>query len=170
VGWTTYEHDGSLSRTLWVAQMPRQLLGATWLTPLYMRTTCRRTVTLTAQPVPAALAQLATRREKVATAGDELTKRKLRLVRTAREDEEARAVEQVDREQAAGHVRYRYALLVTVTAGDLVALDKNVRQVKRILSRAGCEAVTLAGEQDQAFAAGALPLARGLKPLRGWTA
>jgi hypothetical protein len=95
----------------------------------------------------------------------------LRLVRTAREDEEARAVEQIDREQARGHVRYRYALLVTVTASDLKSLDRDVRAVKRLLSRAGCEAVSLAGEQDQGFLAGALPLARGLKPMRGaWSA
>ncbi|GAA0547594.1 type VII secretion protein EccE [Paractinoplanes ferrugineus] len=170
VGWTTYQHDSAFSRTLWVAQMPRQLVAATWLSPLYMRTTCRRTVTLVAQPVPAAVAQLATRREKVSRAGDEVTKRKLRLVRTAREDDEARAVEQIDREQAAGHVRYRHALLVTVTAPTIPDLDRDVRSVKRILSRAGCEAIVLAGEQDQAFAAGALPLARGLKPARGWSA
>jgi hypothetical protein len=49
-------------------------------------------------------------------------------------------------------------------------LDRDVRAVKRILSRAGCEAISLTGEQDQAFAAGALPLARGLKPARGWSA
>ena len=170
VGWNTYQHDSAFSRTLWVAQMPRQLVAATWLSPLYMRTTCRRTVSLVAQPVPAAVAQLATRREKVSRAGDEITKRKLRLVRTAREDDEARAVEQIDREQAAGHVRYRYALLVTVTAATLPDLDRDVRSVTRILSRAGCEAIVLAGEQDQAFAAGALPLARGLKPARGWSA
>jgi hypothetical protein len=170
LGWSTYQHDSAVSRTLWVAQMPRQLVGATWLSSLYMRTTCRRTVTLVAQPVSAALAQLATRREKVTRAGDEVTKRKLRLVRTAREDEEARAVEQIDREQAQGHVRYRYALLITITAHDLSTLDRDVRQVRRILSRAGCEVVTLTGEQDQAFAAGALPLARGLRPLRGWSA
>ena len=170
VGWNTYQHDSAFSRTLWVAQMPRQLVAATWLSPLYMRTTCRRTVTLVAQPVPAAVAQLATRREKVSRAGDEVTKRKLRLVRTAREYDEARAVEQIDREQAAGHVRYRYALLVTVTAATIADLDRDVRAVKRILSRAGCEAIVLAGEQDQAFAAGALPLARGLKPARGWSA
>lgn len=169
-GWTTYQHDSAFSRTLWVAQMPRQPVDATWLTPLYMRTTCRRTVTLVAQPVPAGLAQLATRREKVSRAGDEVTKRKLRLVRTAREDDEARAVEQIDREQAAGHVRYRYALLVAVTARTLQRLELDVQQVRRIMSRAGCEAVVLAGEQDQAFAAAALPLARGLKPMRGWTA
>ncbi|MEU4243992.1 SCO6880 family protein [Actinoplanes sp. NPDC026619] len=170
VGWNTYQHDSAYSRTLWLAQMPRQQVAATWLTPLYLRTTSRRTVTLVAQPVPAALAQLATRREKVSRAGDEVTKRKLRLVRTAREDDEARAVEQIDREQAAGHVRYRYALLVTVTAASIPDLDRDVRAVRRILSRAGCEAVSLAGEQDQAFAAGALPLARGLKPVRGWSA
>ncbi|MFF5085336.1 SCO6880 family protein [Actinoplanes sp. NPDC000266] len=170
LGWNTYQHDSGLSRTLWVAQMPRQPVGPTWLTPLYVRTTCRRTVTLVAQPVPAALAQLATRRDKVTKAGDELTKRKLRLVRTARENDEARAVERIDREQAAGHTRYQYALLVTVTATTLAELDRDVRSVRRILSRAGCEAVSLAGEQDQAFLAGALPLARGLKPLRGWAA
>ncbi|GAA3952102.1 SCO6880 family protein [Actinoplanes auranticolor] len=170
VGWNTYQHDSAYSRTLWVAQMPRQQVAATWLSPLYMRTTTRRAVTLVAQPVPAALAALATRRDKVSRAGDEVTKRRLRLVRTAREDDEARAVEQIDREQAAGHVRYRYALLITITARTLPELDRDVRAVKRILSRAGCEAISLAGEQDQAFAAGALPLARGLKPARGWSA
>ncbi|GAA4256442.1 hypothetical protein GCM10022255_069280 [Dactylosporangium darangshiense] len=170
LGWDTYRHDSGLSRTLWVAQMPRQPVGGTWLTPLYTRATGRRTVTLTAQPVPAALAQLAARRDQVATAGDEVTKRKLRLVRTAREDEEAKAVRQIDREQAAGHVRYRYQLLVTVTTDTPDELDRHTRAAKRVLSRAGCEAVVLYGEQDQAFAAGALPLGRGLKPLRGWSA
>jgi hypothetical protein len=170
LGWHTYQHDSGYSRTLWVAQMPRQQVPPTWLTPLYMRTTCRRSVTLVAQPVPAQLAALATRREKVAKAGDDLTKRKLRLVQTAAEREEARAVEQIDAEQARGHVRYRYALLVTVTAASEKDLDRDVRAVKRILSRSGCEAVSLAGEQDQAFLAGALPLARGLKPMRGWFA
>ncbi|MET7391886.1 SCO6880 family protein [Dactylosporangium sp. NPDC005572] len=170
VGWDTYRHDAGYSRTLWVAEMPRQPVGATWLTPLYTRTTCRRTVTLTAQPVPAQLANLAARRDQVARAGDAVTKQKLRLVRTAREDEEARSVRQIDREQAHGHVRYRYALLVTVTAATVENLDRDTRAVKRILSRAGCDAIVLYGEQDQAFAAAALPLARGLKPIRGWAA
>ncbi|MEV0132631.1 SCO6880 family protein [Dactylosporangium sp. NPDC050688] len=170
VGWDTYRHDGGYSRTLWIAQMPRQPVGSTWLTPLYTRTTCRRTVTLTAQPVPAELANLASRRDQVARAGDAATKTKLRLVRTAREDEEARSVKQIDREQAHGHVRYRYALLVTVTAATIDDLNRDTRAVKRILSRAGCDAVVLYGEQDQGFTAGALPLARGLKPIRGWAA
>ncbi|MEV6925540.1 SCO6880 family protein [Dactylosporangium sp. NPDC051485] len=168
VGWSTYRHDSGVSRTLWVADMPRQLVAATWLTPLYTRATGRRTVTLLAQPIPAALANLAARREQVARAGDEVTKRRLRLVRTAREDAEARSVAQIDREQAHGHTRYRYALLVTVTADTVEALDRDVRAVKRVLSRAGCEATTLFGEQDQAFVAAALPLARGLAPIRGW--
>ncbi|MGI5238634.1 SCO6880 family protein [Dactylosporangium sp. CA-139066] len=170
VGWSALRHDSGFSRTLWVAEMPRTLVGATWLTGLYTRVTGRRTVTLVAQPIPAALANLAARREQVARAGDELTKRKLRLVRTAREQEEARSVAQIDREQAAGHTRYRYALLVTVTAATMDALEQDSRTVKRILARAGCEAVTLYGEQDQAFLAGALPLGRGLAPVRGWWA
>ncbi|WP_434740761.1 SCO6880 family protein [Micromonospora sp. SH-82] len=170
VGWSTYRHDSGISQTLWVYEMPRQPVPMTWMTPLVARTVGRRTVTVVAEPVPAQLAQLATRRDKVARAGDEVTKRRMRLVRTAREDEEARAVEQVDREQAAGHVRYRYAVLVTVTAGTEEQLRHDVRAVTRVLGRAGCQAVVLYGEQDQGFVAGALPLARGLKPLRGWFA
>lgn len=170
VGWSVLRHDSGYSRTLWVAEMPRTLVGATWLTGLYTRVTGRRTVTLVAQPIPAALANLAARREQVARAGDELAKRKLRLVRTAREQQEARSVAQIDREQAQGHVRYRYALLVTITATTIDGLEQDTRTVKRILARAGCEAVVLFGEQDQAFAAEALPLGRGLAPIRGWWA
>ncbi|MFY1623787.1 SCO6880 family protein [Micromonospora sp. WMMD735] len=170
VGWSSYRHDSGYSQTLWVYEMPRQPVPMTWMTPLFTRTVGRRAVTTVAEPVPAQLAQLATRRDKVARAGDEVTKRRMRLVRTAREDEEARAVEQVDREQAAGHVRYRYATLVTVTADSAEQLRHDVRAVRRVLGRCGCQAVVLYGEQDQAFVAGALPLARGLKPLRGWFA
>ncbi|MEU2665977.1 SCO6880 family protein [Micromonospora sp. NPDC007220] len=170
VGWSAYRHDSGFSQTLWVYEMPRQAVPMTWMTPLFTRTVGRRAVTVVAEPVPAQLAQLATRRDKVARAGDEVTKRRMRLVRTAREDEEARAVEQVDREQAAGHVRYRYAVLVTVTADSPERLRHDVRAVRRVLGRCGCQAVVLYGEQDQAFAAGALPLARGLKPMRGWFA
>jgi hypothetical protein len=125
-------------------------------------------VTLVAQPVPAGVAQRASRRERTAQAGQETAKRRLRLLRTAREAEEARAVDQIDREQAAGHTRYRYALLVTVTAESDAQLNRDVQEVRRLLGRAGCAAILLHGEQDQAFAAGALPLARGLAPMRGW--
>ncbi|MFI0796614.1 SCO6880 family protein [Micromonospora rubida] len=170
VGWSAYRHDSGFSQTLWVYEMPRQPVPMTWMTPLFTRTVGRRAVAVVAEPVPAQLAQLATRRDKVARAGDEVTKRRMRLVRTAREDEETRAVEQVDREQAAGHVRYRYAVLVTVTADSPEQLRHDVRAVRRVLGRCGCQAVVLYGEQDQAFAAGALPLARGLKPMRGWFA
>ncbi|MBN1171049.1 MAG: hypothetical protein JXA67_02645 [Micromonosporaceae bacterium] len=168
VGWDVYRHDSAVSQTLWVYEMPRRVVGATWLTPLYAHGVGRRTVTLVAQPVPAGVANLASRRERVASAGDATTKRRLRLVRTAREDAEAAAVEQIDREQAAGHVRYRYALLVTVTASSSTHLHRDVQEVKRLLGRAGCAGVVLHGEQDQAFAAAALPLARGLAPMRGW--
>lgn len=168
VGWSYYRHDSGISQTLWVHEMPRHPVPMTWLTPLFTRSVGRRTVTVVAEPVPSQLAQLATRRDKVARAGDEVTKRKLRLVRTAREDDEARAVEQVDREQAAGHVRYRYGVLATVTADTEEQLRSDVRALRRVLGRTGCDAVVLYGEQDQAFLAGALPLARGLKPMRGW--
>ncbi|MEV6524967.1 SCO6880 family protein [Longispora sp. NPDC051575] len=167
VGWGTYVHDSGRSRTLWVHEMPRTPVGMTWLSPLLTPSGHRRTISLTAQPVPAALAALQSRRERVAKAGDELTKRKMRLLRTAREVAEGHSVEQIDREQAAGHTRYRYALLITVTALTDDALDRAVLAEQRRLVRAGCAGVVLNGEPDQAFFAGGLPLARGLARMRG---
>ncbi|MDP9792568.1 hypothetical protein J2S43_001080 [Catenuloplanes nepalensis] len=167
VGWSYLRHDSGLSQTLWVYEMPRQPVPMAWLIGLFARTVGRVAVTLVAEPVPPQLAALATRRDKVATAGERATKQRLQLVRTAREEAEARAVHQIDAEQAAGHVRYRYALLVTVTAGTVEELHRHARVARQILARAGCEAIVLYGEQDQAFLAGALPLARGLKPRSG---
>jgi hypothetical protein len=170
VGWSTYQHDGALSRTLVVAAMPRTSLTSTWLTPIYTDAIVRRTITLVGRPVPAGAANLASRREQVTRAGNASTKRKLRLVSTARDVQQAQAVSQLDREQAAGHVRWHYGLLVTVTATTLAGLDTDVGMVRRQLARAGCASVVLYGEQDQAFLAGALPLARGLAPVRPWSA
>ncbi|WP_033346584.1 SCO6880 family protein [Catenuloplanes japonicus] len=167
VGWSYLRHDSGLSQTLWIYEMPRQPVPMSWLTGLFARTVGRVAVTLVAEPVPPQLAALATRRDKVAAAGERATKARLQLVRTAREDAEEAAVHQIDAEQAAGHVRYRYALLVTVTAATLEQLQRHARVARQILSRAGCECIVLYGEQDQAFAAGALPLARGLKPRSG---
>jgi len=42
-----------------------------------------------------------------------------------------------------------------------------VLSVQRRLTKSGCQSMVLYGEQDQAFFAAALPLARGLTPLRG---
>ncbi|MEV6527676.1 SCO6880 family protein [Longispora sp. NPDC051575] len=166
-GWLAYRHDSAYSQTLWVYEMPRQDVSMTWLTPLFTASNVRRSISLTCQPVPAAMAAFQSRRERVARAGDETTKRKLRLLRTAREIAEGKSVDALDREQAAGHARLNYALLITVTSPTRARLDRDVLSIKRRLARARCEAVVLAGEQDQSFFAAGLPLARGLKPLRG---
>ncbi|UVS77330.1 hypothetical protein [Actinokineospora sp. UTMC 2448] len=68
----------------------------------------------------------------------------------------------------AGHT-FRYPMFVCVTAPDLDRLRRAVSSVRRRLTRIKCSAMPLYGEQDQAFFAAALPLARGLSPMRGLT-
>ena len=166
VGWSSYRHDSGYSQTLWVYEMPRQPVPMTWMTPLFTRTVGRRAVTTVAEPVPAQLAQLATRRDKVARAGDEVTKRRMRLVRTAREDEEARAVKQVDREQARRSRPLPLRALVTVTA-DSAERSAMTPAVRRILVGPAATRSCFTENRTRVFAAGALPLARGLKPAAG---
>ncbi|MFE5327236.1 SCO6880 family protein [Embleya sp. NPDC056575] len=165
--WAYFRHDSGWSQTVWVHQLPVREVGRNWLTPVLNQTSCRRSVTLVAQPLSTAKAEAMSRRQMVAHEGDRRTRQKLKLVEGARQRQEARAASREDEEVAAGFTRVRYSMFVTVTAVDVAALEKEMRVVRRKLSQAGCESVVLYGEQDQAFLAGALPLAYGLAPMRG---
>ena len=165
--WAMYRHDSAWSQTVWVHQLPVREVGRHWLMPLLNQTSCRRSVALVAEPMTAARAEAMARRQLVQHEGDRRTRQKLKLVENARARKELAAVAQEDEEVAAGFARMRYSMYVTVTAADPDELQRDVRLVRRQLSRSGCESVVLFGEQDQAFAAGALPLAYGLTPMRG---
>lgn len=165
--WTFYQHDSGVSQTVWVHALPARDVGRHWLQPLLNQTNCRRSISLVAEPMSSQKAEALARRQMVQHQGDRETRRKLKLVESARVRKEANAVAQEDEEVASGFSRVRYSMFVTVTATDHDALARDISLVRRKLSKAGCESVVLFGEQDQAFMAGALPVAFGLAPMRG---
>jgi hypothetical protein len=181
---TTYAHDGWVSRTLWVYEPPRHGLPPTWLVPLLTQpsdtpgspaagsnrpggegSTSRHTVSLIASPVRGDRARWQARRDLVAHGSEQVTRSRLGLLTGARDRDEAAAARRVDAEMAAGHTRYYYDLLVTVTAADRDELRRAFDAVRLRLS--DCETVPLDLEQAQGFWAGALPLGRGMAPVRG---
>jgi hypothetical protein len=147
--------------------MPGRPVRTGWLRPVLGQTGVQRTVSLVAQPLDALVAQRQVQRQSQTTGSDVELRQQKGMFVSARKRKEVHAAAEQDQALAGGDGFFRYQMFVTVTAATEAALHKDVLSVQRRLTKAYCQSVVLYGEQDQAFFAGALPLARGLAPLRG---
>jgi hypothetical protein len=122
-----------------------------------------------AQPLPPSRAERSINNQRLAAAGTIYMKQKHGLVVDSRTEKELTAAQRLDDELAEGAGYFRYSMFVCCTAPDMDQLRRAVTSVRRRLTRVRCSAMVLYGEQDQGFFAAALPLARGLAPMRGLT-
>jgi hypothetical protein len=167
--WMAYLHDSAVSSTVWVNELPRRSVKANWLAPLLQQSDVRRSITLVAEPLDPNRAERSINNQRLAAAGTIYTKEKHGLIVDARTGKELLAAQQLDDELAEGAGYFRYSMFVCVTAGDEEKLRRSLATVRRRLTRCRCTSMVLYGEQDQGFYAAALPLARGLSPMRGLT-
>ncbi|GGM67874.1 lipoprotein [Longimycelium tulufanense] len=167
--WTLFRHDSAVSSTLWVHELPRRPVKSNWLAPLLQQSDVRRSISLVVQPLPPHRAERSVSNQALAAAGNIHMRQSHGLLVDARTQKELAAAQQLDDELAEGAGYFRYSMFVTVTAPDAHALRRSVAAVRRRLTRVRCSSMVLFGEQDQGFFAGALPLARGLAPMRGVT-
>lgn len=165
--WEYYLHESGISQTVWVHDLPRRVVHRNWLAPLLQQNTVRRTVSIVAEPFSEERAQRHIATEEAERAGNEMIRARLGFGATARSVAEERGVAQIAAEMTTGSPLMRYHMFVTVTAADVGALRRDMVTIRRRLTRAHCHGMPLYGEMDQAFYAGALPLARGLAPMRG---
>jgi hypothetical protein len=142
---------------------------ANWLSPLLQQSDVRRSISLVAQPLPPSRAERSINNQRLAAAGTIYMKQKHGLVVDSRTEKELTAAQRLDDELAEGAGYFRYSMFVCCTAPDMEQLRRAVTSVRRRLTRVRCSAMVLYGEQDQGFFAAALPLARGLAPMRGLT-
>ncbi|WP_236787939.1 SCO6880 family protein [Amycolatopsis sp. GM8] len=163
--WRAFVHDSAFSSTIWVHEMPRRPVSRNWLTPLLQHNDVRRAVTLVAEPLGVSRAERSINNQRLAAGGSIHAKARHGLVIDARTRRELDAAERLDDEIAEGAGYFRYSMLVTCTAPDMVSLRTAVTAVRRRLTRIRCASMVLYGEQDQGFYAAALPLARGLAPM-----
>lgn len=167
--WKAFLHDSAVSATVWVHEMPRRPVRANWLSQLFQQSDVRRTVTLVAEPLPIERAEQSVNNQRLAAGGAIHLKARHGLVVDARTTKELLAAQRLDDELSDGAGYFRYHMFVTITAPDLERLRRSVTAVRRRLTRIRCTSMVLYGEQDAGFFAAALPLARGLKPMRGFT-
>ena len=165
--WKSFRHDSAVSRTVWVHELPKRPVATNWLAPVLQQSGLRRTLSLVAEPLGEVKAQASAERQALRAEGSAAQRHKLGRPTTARLRKEAQAALDQDEAQADGDGVFRYHLFLTVTAPDEKSLTRQMLSARRRLIRARCQSIVLYGEQDQAFFAGALPLARGLSPMRG---
>lgn len=160
--WDSVRTDNAHHVVYWVQEWPRSEVHPGFLQPLLLTPGARRSFTLIAEPLPPAKAFREIRRAKVEHTAD--AAQRARIGRLEDESTRAEAADLVRREQdlVAGHGDLRFAGLITVSAGTRDELDAACRATEAAAGQAMCELRRLVGQQGQAHAAAALPLARGL--------
>jgi hypothetical protein len=160
--WDLVRTDNARHVVYWVQEWPRSDVPPGFLQPLVVTPRARRSFTLIAEPLPPAKAFREIRRAKVEHTAD--AAQRARIGRLEDESIRAEAADLVRREQdlVAGHGDLRFAGLITVSAATRDELDAACRATEAAAGQAMCELRRLVGQQGQAHAAAALPLARGL--------
>jgi hypothetical protein len=160
---THYRTDSGYHAVYWIAAWPRMQVQAAWLYPLLVLGGVRRTVSVTAEPVAPSQSFREVRSAKVQKLTEEAQREKLGQIESALDDEEHAGLLRRERELVHGHVEYRFTGYVTVTGASEAELEDACAQVEQAAVRSVLEVRRVYGEQDQAFLAGALPLARGVR-------
>jgi hypothetical protein len=160
---THYRTDSGFHAVYWIASWPRMQVQAAWLYPLLVLGGVRRTVSVTAEPIPPSQSFREVRSAKVQKLTDEAQREKFGQIETALDDEEHAAILRRERELVHGHVEYRFTGYVTVSARSERELEEACAQIEQVAVRSILEVRRVYGEQDQAFIAGALPLTRGVR-------
>jgi len=159
-GWSHYRSDDGWHATYWVHEWPRMEVGADFLAPLLLHTTCRRTVALLAEPISTRQAMRQVSAAKTAELANQTMRDRVGQLTSERQRAEAAEVARREAELVAGHAEYRFTAFITVTATTPTELEDACGQVEHAAHQSYLEIRRLYGEQDQAFTF-TLPLARG---------
>lgn len=160
--WTHYEVDGTLNATYWITQWPRVGVGATFLSPLILNTTCTRAVGLTCEPVAPLKATRRAEAASTAMEGDEDARRRKGYRVGSRMRRQQRAITTREEELANGHAEILFAGFITVSAHSADELEAACAEVEQAAGQSRLELQRLDGEHDAAITY-TMPLGRGLQ-------
>jgi hypothetical protein len=160
--WDHYVSDSGVHAVYWIAEWPSVPVEAAWVYPLIALGGVRRTVSVTAEPIPPSRSMRELRSQRVAKRADEAQRQRMGQVETAQDDEEYAALERREQELVHGHTEYRYTGWITVSATSRDELEASCATVEQAAVRSALEVRRVYGEVDQAFLCGSLPLTLGV--------
>lgn len=158
--WDHLRHDTGFSAVLWISEWPRIPAPPFFLHALIFQPGIRKTLSITAQPVPADVAIRDIRKAKVEYATEAAQKAKIGAIADLSDTVERDDVLERERALISGHADVRFTGLLAVTAESRDDLEAAVAEISRAAIQSGCETRRLYGQQARAFIAAALPLAR----------
>jgi hypothetical protein len=161
--WSRYRTDSGLHVVYWIAEWPSVPVEAAWCYPLLALSGVRRTVSVSAVPIPPSKSLRDLRSQRVAKRADEAQRRRLGQIETAQDDEELDALQRRELELVRGHTEYRFTGWITVTADTIESLDAACALVEQSAVRSALVVRRVYGEVDQAFTVAALPLNEGVR-------
>jgi hypothetical protein len=158
--WHRLRHDSAWSSVLWISEWPRIAVPPDFLHPLVFAPGVRRTLSITARPLPTDAALRQIRREKTGAVADSAQKARIGQLADLSDAQEYDDLLARERSVISGHTDVEFTGLVTVTAPSVESLEAAVATIGRAASQATCEVRPLYGRQMQGFIAAALPLGR----------
>jgi len=158
--WSRLRSDSAHHCVLWVSEWPRSLVYPGFLAPVLLTSGVRRTFSLLYTPMRTDQAARDIRKKKTEYISDAAQRQRIGQIEDAQQSAEYQDVLQQEAELTAGHGVLRCTGLIAVSATDLDALERAVADIEQAAIQASCETRRLWGQQAQAFAAAALPLAR----------
>jgi hypothetical protein len=161
--WASFRSDSGLHAVYWIAEWPSIPVEAAWCYPLLALGGIRRTVSVSAEPIPPSRSLREVRSQRVTKRADDAQRRRIGQVETAQDDAEIAALERRERELVRGHTEYRFTGWITVTADATDALEAACAQVEQAAVRSALEVRRVYGEVDRAFVVAALPLNEGVR-------
>jgi hypothetical protein len=151
---------GSFHATYHVREWPRIEVGPAFLAPL-LGAACRRSVSMTLEPVPAARASRELRQALAGDVSDGTLREKAGWLPSLRRRREEENVLRAERELADGHASFRFSAYVSVSAGSTSELEAACAEVQQAAGLAHLELERLHAQQELAFTY-TLPLCEGL--------
>ncbi len=158
--WDHLRHDSAWSAVLWISEWPRIDVPPDFLYPLIFAPGVRRSLSLTARPLPSDLALRQLRKEKTEAVADQTQKARVGQIADYADAQEFQDLMDRERSVISGHTDVEFTGLITVTAPTREDLEAAQATITRAAGAAACEVRPLYGRQAQGFIVGALPLAR----------
>lgn len=160
--WDRLRSDSAWHAVLWISEWPRSQVFPGFLSPVLLSSGIRRSFTLLCDPIRADLAARDVRKRKVEHISDRSQRQRIGQIEGAEQSAELSDVLQQEADLVSGHGILRFTGLLAVSADTSEQLETAVSALEQAAVQASCETRRLVGQQASAFAAAALPLARGL--------
>ena len=160
-GWATLRVDGMVHTTFWVAEWPRLEVRSDFLAPVLLGP-ARSSFAVVMEPIGPDAAVRKVESSRTADLADAELRRRGGFVSTARHARESEVLARRDAELAEGHVSFRYAGYVTVSAPSVEELEAAAGVIQHAAGQSRLVLRRLYGDQSSAYTC-TLPLCRGLR-------